>query len=158
MGVARDDGLDDRAVLLPLPILVVWTLMLLSIATIFRLAIERLTPPRSVHLARMLERSPVASQHRQGRRLYFALRGSHLGLAAGFLFVLAFFEVVAGHLLAPSGMTPAAPTLYNLMHYGRSPGLAAMVILMVGGALVCAGVGYVLWLLSRRLLRLGTPA
>ena len=46
------------------------------------------------------------------------------------LFLLAFFEVVASHLLAPGDMSPAAPRLYNMMHYGRMPGLAAMVLWM----------------------------
>jgi ABC-type Fe3+ transport system permease subunit len=135
----------------PVPILLTWTLMLLPIATVFRLAIERFTSRRAVHLSRMLEGSPLESQRLEGRRLYFALRGSHLGLAAAFLFLLAFFEVIAGQLLAPSGMPPAAPTLYNMMHYGRSPGLAAMAILMVLGASGCAALGYVLWRCVRRL-------
>ena len=63
------------------------------------------------------------------------------------------FEVVASDLLAPGGMTPAAPRLYNLMHYGRSPGLAAMVLLMAGTAILCAGLGLGLWRLLAGIMR-----
>ena len=43
-------------------------------------------------------------------------------------FLLAYSELVASAILAPPGMTTAPARLYNLMHYGQTAVLSAMVL------------------------------
>ena len=49
--------------------------------------------------------------------------------ACAFVFLLAYFEVVVPSILAPPGMTTAFERLHNLMHYGRTTALSAMVVI-----------------------------
>ena len=66
---------------------------------------------------------------------------------------MAFFELVGGHLLVPSGMTPAAARLYKLMHYGQNPGLATMMVLMATAAAAVSLVAYLIWRLAAARIR-----
>ena len=134
----------------PLPILTGWTLLLLPLATVLRLALERLTPAPALHAAKLLDRSASARHRKSARRLFYTLRGAHVGMAAVILFTIACFEVVAADLLAPSNMMPAAPRLYNMMHYGQSGGLGAMVLAMGLSTVACGGIGFGLWRLGHR--------
>ena len=120
----------------PLPLILGWTLFLLPMGVVIHLAGQRLIPGASIQLAAMLRSSDSPGQARQGRRLEFVLAGLSRAMVPAVLLVWAFYEVVLGDLIAPSNMTPVAPRLYNLMHYGQSAGLSAMVLWM--GALALA--------------------
>ncbi len=124
----------------PAPLVLGWTLLLLPLGLVLRLATRRWIPSASLHLAGLLIASPALQQRRSGLRLRFALVGLKRALVGAVLFLWAFFEVVSGDLLAPSNMTPVAPRLYNLMHYGQSAGLSAMVLWMASTAVLCSGL------------------
>ena len=57
------------------------------------------------------------------------------------MFFGVYFELVVATLLAPAPLTPASVRLYNLMHYGHSAVLSAMVaIMLLSAAIVVVGL------------------
>jgi ABC-type Fe3+ transport system permease subunit len=54
------------------------------------------------------------------------------------LFYWAYFDLTASAILAPPGMTPVTVRLYNLMHYGRTAVLSAMVMVSFAVPVVLA--------------------
>lgn len=78
----------------------------------------------------------------EARRVLWWMRGRPRTIALALLFVLAAFELTAAAILAPTGLTPATVRLYNLMHYGHSAGLSAMVAGTVVAVAAVVAVGY----------------
>lgn len=119
----------------PLPLFVTLTLILLPFALLLRL-LRRLTRPgAALHLAGLVS----------DRRLRWQLDGRKTYWAGFLLFCWAYFDLTAAALLAPPGMTTVAVRVFNLMHYGRTPALSAMLCAAVAapaaGAFVVAFVG-----------------
>ncbi|MCB9872303.1 MAG: hypothetical protein H6837_20785 [Planctomycetes bacterium] len=143
----------------PLPLLVGWTLLLLPIGALLLGVTARMVPAAAVHQCALLAAAKDATPRRAAGRIHFALSGIRHAGAVGVLFATAFFEVVAADLLAPASMTPAAPRLYNLLHYGQSAGLAAMVLWMCGTAVAACTVLTAGWRALARppALRIGGP-
>ncbi len=116
----------------PLPLLAALTLLLLPSALLLRFLRLRTRPGAALHLAGMLGH----------RRLRWQLDGRKTYWAGFLLFCWAYFDLTAAALLAPPGMTTVAVRVFNLMHYGRTPALSAMLCAAVAvpaaGACVAA--------------------
>jgi hypothetical protein len=105
----------------PWPLIVTLALLLAPLALLLRLTLQR-GPTSSVHTARMLH-------PRQARPLVWRLETRARVFTMFLLFAWGFFDLTASSLLAPVGMTPITARLYNLMHYGQTAVLSAMVCL-----------------------------
>lgn len=129
------------------PGLAALTLLVLPFALVLEALLGRLRPAAALHLAGMLSRSPHGESRRRAGGILWVLRTRRHLWAVFLVFVLAYFDVTIGSLLAPPGMSPVFVKLYNFMHYGQSQVLSAMVCLSVivplvllGGALEARGL------------------
>jgi hypothetical protein len=100
----------------PLPLLLALTLVLFPTAWLLRLVLGATRPGPALRLAEILGH----------RRLLWDLKIAREFWAAYLLFCLAYFELTASAIAAPVGMTPVIVRLYNLMHYGRTSVLSAL--------------------------------
>ncbi len=113
----------------PLPLLVTLGLLLLPLAVLLRQLLRHTAPATSVHTARLLGGA-------QGRRLIWRLSTRRKAAAFFLLFCWAYLELTVSAILAPTGITPVSVRLYNLMHYGRTAMLSAMVLATVAAPLL----------------------
>jgi hypothetical protein len=115
----------------PVPLLAALMWLLLPYAMLLRVLLRRFRASSPLHLARMIGDRPLCWE-----------MDGHKNFWAGFLlFCWAYFDLTAASLLAPPGLTTAPVRLYNLMHYGRSPALAAMLCATIAApALVALAV------------------
>ena len=104
----------------PIPLVVALSLMLLPSAVVLRLALQMTRPGASLHLA-MLMRPSLAA-----RDLIWRLKTSGEFRAVVLLFIWAYWDLTASAILAPITMTPVTVRLYNLMHYGQTAAMSAM--------------------------------
>jgi ABC-type Fe3+ transport system permease subunit len=102
----------------PLPLLLALILQILPFALLLILLLRRLRPSTATHLA-------------QSRELRWRLIGRQHCWAFFLLFFLAFLDLTSTAILAPGGISGIFTRLYNLMHYGHSEKLSAMVIAAV---------------------------
>ena len=100
----------------PLPLLLALTLILFPTAWLLRSTLRAVRPGPALHLAQILA----------NRRLVWDLKAGREFWAAYLLFCLAYFELTASAIAAPVGMTPVVVRLFNLMHYGRTAVLSAL--------------------------------
>ena len=113
----------------PLPLLMALVLVVFPIVLLLAVLLHRHWQTPANHLRKLLSHSD-RKQHRQtARSIFIATRFGSLALVWLFACWLCYVELPASALLAPTGMTPAVVRLYNLMHYGRSDTLSAMVLL-----------------------------
>jgi hypothetical protein len=129
------------------PVWAALTLLLLPMTLLLRVLLRLTRPSAAVHLARLLK----------DRRLCWELDG-HKHFWAGFLVLCwAYFDLTAASLLAPPGLTAVSVRLYNLMHYGASDALSAMLCATVAAppltALACLAAMRAFVFFSRRTLR-----
>lgn len=133
----------------PTPLVLVLIMLLTPIAIALRMALRRASRSTALHLAELLDGGDPG-QRRWSERLRWSMRGRMWLAAGGILFIWAYFELVAGDLLRPTGMVTAPVLLYNQMHYGPSSGLSAMVLAAgLAPALVFAAVSVVVRLSYR---------
>ncbi len=111
----------------PLPLLTAGTLLLLPFAVILRLLLGVLRPGEAIHAASMLTRAASGRVRARAKGILWAMKSRGYFWTAFLLFCWAYFDLTASAILAPAGMTPVTVTLYNQMHYGRTPVLSAMV-------------------------------
>lgn len=134
----------------PLPLLLALTLFLLPRALLLRLILSAIRPREAAHLAQLLRQSPRSEQRASGRELLW--RSELRGQVAAVLLLCdwGYFDLTTSALLAPVGLETAPVRLYNLMHYGQSAVLSAMLCatLLLPVIVVCGLV-----LLRRPLLR-----
>lgn len=107
----------------PLP----WVLTLTALLLPPALLLRHLAAPdaATAHAAELLRTDPA--RRAAYRELRWRLVGRPAWLACTALSVLACWELPASALLHPTAMTPLPAQLYNLMHYGESPALAARI-------------------------------
>lgn len=117
----------------PVPLVLALGALLLPVAVVLRIVWERTGHEPALHVAALHGARDVA----------WVLRDRPRVLGAMLLFALASTELVASGTLAPSGWTPAAVRLYNLMHYGHSAGLSAMVAGTVLAVVVVLAAAFV---------------
>ncbi len=134
-GVMR--GLYDSAA----PIVVGQVMVLLPMGWLLLLLKQRQGEKQGAHLAKLMMGARDAASQQAGRGLWWQMRGRAMYWAIGYVFVLGFFELSASAVLYPAGGMPASVRLYNLMHYGESDLLSAMVVGSLFVCLVCVIVG-----------------
>lgn len=138
----------------PIPWLIGLGLFLLPRALLVMLILTVVRSPESDHMTKLLSRSSNAMHRDQARELQW--RGSW---ALHFMmFVLLFFwaysDLTIASILAPAGIVSAPVRLYNLMHYGQSAVLSAMVVATFGIPILGFGT---LAFLRRPIQRVLTP-
>ena len=89
-------------------------------ALVLKRVLELTRRRSALHLAALLQKSRAA------RELAWRLRTSGKFWAMVLLFVWAYWDLTASAILAPIGMMPVTPRLYNLMHYGQIATLSAL--------------------------------
>ncbi len=77
-----------------------------------------------------------------GAAILWKLRGAGRFWTMALLFWWSYLELTLPSLLRPAGMAPAPMRLYNFLHYGHIPGLAAMLVLVLAVPLVLLTGGY----------------
>jgi iron(III) transport system permease protein len=117
----------------PLPMVLGQTLSLLPLAVLLLVLLGARRPGEPLHVVRLLAGSPAHTSTRA--RLRWVLSLSPLFWAAFLLFYLAYFDVTAGSILAPSSMPTLPVRMYNLMHYGRSASLSLLACVAVAAPL-----------------------
>ena len=104
----------------PAPLVFALGLVLLPMAFVLQRVLALTRQRSALHLAALLQKSRAA------RELTWRLSTSGKFWAMVLLFVWAYWDLTAGSILAPIGMTPVTVRLYNLMHYGQVATLSAM--------------------------------
>ena len=105
----------------------------------------------SHHVASLMLDSPRTRQQHQARELIWQTGWAGHFWALVLLCYWAYADLTAAAILAPSGIVSAPVRLYNLMHYGQSAVLSAMVLASFGIPALLVGT---LALFRRPLLRL----
>lgn len=131
----------------PAPAVIALALMLVPYATVFALVRLRSAPAVPLALAALLEASSSTRVRRRGRRLWRSLSWPAGGVCLAVLFWLAYFELTAVAILTPPGFEPLAVRIYNLVHYGQTPALAALLLLACAAPLLLLGLWF--WGLQR---------
>ncbi len=127
----------------PLPLTVALVLLLLPVALVLRLFLERLSGPAAWHQAQLLKLGD-GRRASAARALDWALSGRRRWWCFAIIFAWAYGDLAASAILHPVDMTPVLVRLYNLMHYGRSSALSvqlAMALLAGLAALAAAHAG-----------------
>jgi hypothetical protein len=102
----------------PLPLLCALVMLLLPPAIPLAWLLAGAQRDPALHLARLADARAIAWQ----------LDGRRRGLAIFLLFCAAYFDLTAGSILAPVGLTPIFARLHNLAHYGQTAVLSAMIL------------------------------
>ena len=100
----------------PLPLLLALTMILLPFAALLFALLRAIQPGAALHLAAMLRHRGLIWQLKTRREFWCAF----------LLFSWAYFDLTASAIAAPVGMTPVFVRLHNLMHYGQTAVLSAM--------------------------------
>ncbi|MBN1808220.1 MAG: hypothetical protein JW909_04070 [Planctomycetes bacterium] len=130
----------------PVPLVTILALCLLPVGLLMGTILVFVRHGTAVHLAAMLKSFHSAPPATAGRRLLWRMRNSRAVLLYALIFFWAYFDFTASWLLHPVGMTPVVSRLYNLMHYGHSNVLSAM----LGAALAApVAVGAAVYLAAR---------
>lgn len=116
----------------PVPVILALMMVLLPFAVVLRLLVEAWRPGTSLYLARIVGAS------RSRRELVWRLKVRGQFWSAFLLFAWAYWDLTAGSILAPISMTPVTVRLYNLMHYGQTATLSAMLCMTFGAPLAVA--------------------
>ena len=82
------------------------------------------------------------------------MNGQRWFWGTAFVCLQGYLELSITFLLRPPNISPAPVRLYNFLHYGRVPGLAAMLVLCLVAPLVAANAvltlrRWVIWIRTR---------
>ncbi len=126
----------------PVPLVVAMVLFLLPRALAMQAMLRRNELQAGVFLAESLATQP-GERGRQGAAILWHIRDAGRFWTLSLLFWWSYLELTLPALLRPAGMAPAPLRLYNFLHYGHIPGLAAMlaVVLLVPVLLLTVGKG-----------------
>jgi len=111
----------------PVPLLIALTLLLLPFALLLRMLLQIFRRPPAVHAAELLRVSSCPRVRNRRRQVLWELQGKSRFLVVMLLFFWGYCDLTASAILAPPDFTTATVRLYNLMHYGQSAALSAMV-------------------------------
>ncbi len=114
----------------PLPVLVAMILGLMPAALFLRAMIRRSSRTESVFSAETMGEKSI----------HWELAGRPALLAGGLLFLQAYGEFTANSLLAPPSLTSAFSRIFNLMHYGRTETLSALLLATLSLPLIAFSV------------------
>jgi ABC-type Fe3+ transport system permease subunit len=126
----------------PVPLVLGIMLFLLPRALALQAMLRRNEQQAGVFLAESLTQLP-GPRGRQGAAILWHIRDAGRFWTLALLFWWSYLELTLPALLRPAGMAPAPLRLYNFLHYGHIPGLAAMlaVVLLVPVLLLTVGKG-----------------
>jgi hypothetical protein len=116
----------------PVPLVVGLTLTLAPAAVALRWMLDAMRPQPAVHAARLAGRRDVVWQLDTRRRWWMLF----------LLFVWGYGEFTAATLLAPVGVTPVFARLHNLMHYGQTAVLSALVLAALATPVAVGAAGW----------------
>ncbi len=121
----------------PVPLVLAMVLFLLPRALAMQAMLRRNEQQSRVFLAESLTQLP-GPRGRYGAAILWHIRDTGRFWTLALLFWWSYLELTLPALLRPAGMAPAPLRLYNFLHYGHIPGLAAMlyVVLLVPVALL----------------------
>jgi ABC-type Fe3+ transport system permease subunit len=114
----------------PLPVLAAMILCLMPVALFLRAILRRNSRSESV----------FAAQAMGEKRIRWVLAGRPALLAGGLLFLQAYGDFTANSLLAPPALTSAFSRIFNLMHYGRTEILSALLLATLAAPLIAFAV------------------
>lgn len=123
-----------------LPAVVAMVVVLLPRALFVHALLGSARSAGPLHLARLLMSADDAPRRRAAREQVWALRHRSSLIASGMVCLWGYLELTPMELLAPPGLTAAPVRLYNLMHYGRSPALSAMLLVVMLAPLAVCGL------------------
>lgn len=129
----------------PVPLLLGLCLALLPFALVLEVLRRVSEPAAALHAAELLTAAAPETVRAHGRRLVFELRGRAGLWLVCFLFIMAYFDLTLAAMLAPPGATCVSVRLYNLMHYGQTPVLSAMVAMALAAALATLLLAGIVW-------------
>jgi ABC-type Fe3+ transport system permease subunit len=113
------------------PVVLALMFGLLPNAVLLRRALDPAGNSPALHVARQVPKSGPLIWALQTRRQFWIVF---------ILFCLAYLELTASAILAPIALTPASVRLYNLMHYGRTAALSAMLLVVLIVPIVFAAI------------------
>jgi ABC-type Fe3+ transport system permease subunit len=113
----------------PAPLVLALVLQLLPWAVLLDRAVARGAAGPAAHAARLMAAGGDRHARREGAGLLWRLAWGPRFAAWAVLFCIACADLASTALLHPSGTAPAPVLLYNLMHYGRTGTLSAMVLI-----------------------------
>ena len=128
----------------PVPLVVAMVLFLLPRALAMQAMLRRNEQQAGVFLAESLAELS-GPRGRQGAAILWRIRDAGRFWALALLFWWSYLELTLPALLRPAGMAPAPLRLYNFLHYGHIPGLAAMLAVVLAVPVVLLLVGRGLW-------------
>lgn len=114
----------------PLPVITALVLGLAPAALFIRHILAAGTNTEAVHAARMMGNST----------LLWTLTKRPALWAGALLFLQAYGDFTANSLLAPPALTSAFSRIFNLMHYGQTPALSAMLLVTLAVPLIAVFV------------------
>jgi ABC-type Fe3+ transport system permease subunit len=125
----------------PVPLVAGMVLFLLPRAIVMQAMMRWSEVRPDVFLAERLTRQ-ADRRADWGAAILWKLRGAGRFWTLALLFWWSYLELTLPSLLRPAGMAPAPMRLYNFLHYGHIPGLAAMLVLVLAVPLVLLFVGH----------------
>jgi len=132
----------------PLPLMVAAALVVMPVALLMQLLLQRRQQTTDLHMARLLETSPLRRLRRRAASIDWVRGRRPLFWAGALLIYQVYSDVTLASLLAPIRMPLVMPRLYNFMHYGRSEVLTAsllITLLVPLAALGLAAITYRFW-------------
>jgi len=116
----------------PVPWVLGSVLFLVPRALLVMLLLMVVNSKEAGHLTQLLAKSGRTSQRAQARELQWHASWALHFVAFILLFFWAYADLTTAAILAPPGMVTAPVRLYNLMHYGQSAVLSALVVATFG--------------------------
>ena len=130
----------------PVPLVAGMVLFLLPRALALQAILRRNERQAELFMAEELAQKP-GRRGRFGRAILWRIRDAGRFWTLALLFWWAYLELTLPSLLRPAGMAPAPLRLYNFLHYGHIPGLAAMLVVVLAVPVGVMLVGRGIWIL-----------
>ena len=135
----------------PVPLVFAVTFALIPRAILILLLLEDYGDAAATHLGRLLARHFRQDVKRSSDDLGWQMTGQRWFWGTALLCLQGYLELSITFLLRPPNVSPAPVRLYNFLHYGRVPGLAAMLVLCLVAPIFVANA---VLMLRRIVLRL----
>jgi hypothetical protein len=111
----------------PVPLLLGLAALMFPLAFVMHLVLHAHRPAEALHLASLAGTADAARGSR-ARALAYELQGRKGFWVLCLMFAWGYMELTASSILAPLGMTPVVKRLHELMHFGHSSVLSAMLV------------------------------
>jgi len=135
----------------PVPLVFAVTLALVPRAILILLLLQDYGDEAATHLARLLSRHFRSAVRQSSDDLGWQMTGQRWFWGTSLLCLQGYLELSITFLLRPPNVSSAPVRLYNFLHYGRVPGLAAMLVLCLIAPIAVANAALTLRRLVLRL-------